>query len=63
METILHKFKDLRTEQKMGRLNRLPKGDSAMLNHLQTYLGRIKYTIGLPEIVIIIDQQEEYIAL
>ncbi|KAF3952354.1 hypothetical protein CMV_022082 [Castanea mollissima] len=51
-ETILHKFRDLRTEQKMGRLNRLPKRDSAMLkrqlSHLQTYLGGIKYMTGLP---------------
>ncbi len=66
-ETILHKFRDLRTEQKMGRLNRLPKRDSAMLkrqlSHLQTYLGGIKYMTGLPDIVIIVDQQEEYTAL
>ena len=51
----------------MGRLNRLPKRDSVMLkrqlSHLQTYLGGIKYMIGLPDIVIIIDQQEEYMAL
>jgi small subunit ribosomal protein S2 len=66
-ETILHKFRDLRMEQKMGRLNRLPKRDSAMLkrqlSHLQTYLGGIKYMTGLPDIVIIVDQQEEYTAL
>nr|YP_010399753.1 ribosomal protein S2 [Platycarya longipes]UQM88359.1 ribosomal protein S2 [Platycarya longipes]WKF53512.1 ribosomal protein S2 [Platycarya longipes] len=66
-ETILHKFRDLRTEQKIERLNRLPKRDSAMLkrqlSHLQTYLGGIKYMMGLPDIVIIVDQQEEYTAL
>ncbi|WJZ84544.1 hypothetical protein VitviT2T_004144 [Vitis vinifera] len=50
IETRLHKFKDLRTEQKMGRLNRLPKRDAVMLkrqlSHLQTYLGGIKYMTG-----------------
>ncbi|KAI3870343.1 hypothetical protein MKX03_003191 [Papaver bracteatum] len=66
-ETRLHKFRDLRAEQKKGRLNRLPKRDAAMLKrqlyHLQTYLGGIKYMTGLPDIVIIVDQQEEYTAL
>ncbi|KAG4154216.1 hypothetical protein ERO13_D03G044650v2, partial [Gossypium hirsutum] len=41
-ETRLHKFRDLRTEQKIGRLNRLPKKDATMLkrqlSRLQTYL-------------------------
>ncbi|KAI3668677.1 hypothetical protein L1987_88325 [Smallanthus sonchifolius] len=66
-ETRLHKFRDLRTEQKTGGLNRLPKRDAAMLkrqlSHLQTYLGGIKYMTGLPDIVIIVDQHEEYTAL
>ncbi|CAK9187557.1 unnamed protein product, partial [Ilex paraguariensis] len=66
-ETRLHKFRDLRTEQKTGRLNRLPKRDAAMLKrqlaHLQTYLGGIKYMTGLPDIVIIVEQHEEYTAL
>ncbi|BBN68782.1 hypothetical protein Prudu_574S000100, partial [Prunus dulcis] len=60
-------FRDLRTEQKTGRINRLPKRDAAVLKrqlfHLQTYLGGIKYMTGLPDIVIIVDQQEEYTAL
>ncbi|TYI01487.1 hypothetical protein ES332_A11G204200v1 [Gossypium tomentosum] len=60
-------FRDLRTEQKTGGLNRLPKRDAAMLkrqlSHLQTYLGGIKYMTRLPDIVIIVDQQEEYTAL
>lgn len=47
IETRLHKFGDLRTEQKTGRLNRLPKRDAAVLKrqlfHLQTDLGGIKY--------------------
>lgn len=66
-ETRLHKFRDLRTEQKTGGLNRLPKRDAAMLkrqlSHLQKYLGGIKYMTGLPDIVIIVDQHEEYTAL
>ncbi|KAK7233552.1 hypothetical protein RIF29_47441 [Crotalaria pallida] len=66
-ETRLHKLRDLRTEQKKGRLDRLPKRDAAMLkrqlSHLETYLGGIKYMAGLPDIVIIVDQQEEYTAL
>uniref|UniRef100_A0A2Z5TZR3 Small ribosomal subunit protein uS2c n=1 Tax=Neuwiedia zollingeri var. singapureana TaxID=1088843 RepID=A0A2Z5TZR3_9ASPA len=66
-ETRLQKFRDLRSEQKMGKLNRLPKRDAAMLKRklsiLQTYLGGIKYMTGLPDIVIILDQQEEYTAL
>nr|KJB17376.1 hypothetical protein B456_003G045700 [Gossypium raimondii] len=41
-ETRLHKFKDLRTEQKTGGLNRLPKKDATMLkrqlSRLHTYL-------------------------
>ncbi|KAH6777215.1 ATP synthase CF0 A subunit [Perilla frutescens var. frutescens] len=66
-ETRLHKFRDLRMEQKTGRLDRLPKRDAAVvkrqLSRLQTYLGGIKYMTGLPDIVIIIDQHEEYTAL
>nr|YP_010878442.1 ribosomal protein S2 [Aristolochia griffithii]WHE25534.1 ribosomal protein S2 [Aristolochia griffithii] len=64
-ETRLHKFRDLRAEA--GKLKRLPKRDAAMLkrqlSHLQTYLGGIKYMTELPDIVIIVDQQEEYTAL
>nr|YP_010210824.1 ribosomal protein S2 [Paraboea dictyoneura]UBD08708.1 ribosomal protein S2 [Paraboea dictyoneura] len=68
-ETRLHKFRHLRMEQKTGRLNRLPKRDAAMLKRqlyrLQTYLGGIgiKYMTGLPDVVIIVDQHEEYTAL
>lgn len=51
----------------MGKLNRLSKRDAAMLKRklstLQTYLGGIKYMTELPDIVIIVDQQEEYTAL
>ncbi|XLS74422.1 hypothetical protein HN51_031287 [Arachis hypogaea] len=66
-KTRLHKFRSLRTEQKTGRIHSLPKKDTAILKrqllHLETYLGGIKYMTGLPDIVIIIDQQEEYTAL
>ena len=58
---------DLRMEQKTGRLNRLSKRDAIMLkrqlSHLQIYLGGIKYMSRLPNIVIIVDQQEEYTVL
>nr|YP_010273595.1 ribosomal protein S2 [Dichondra micrantha]UKO32003.1 ribosomal protein S2 [Dichondra micrantha] len=66
-ETRLHKFRDLRMQQKMGVLNRLPKKDATMLKRqlarLQTYLGGIKYMSRLPDIVIIVDQHKEYTAL
>nr|YP_010513553.1 ribosomal protein S2 [Macropsychanthus marginatus]UXL85124.1 ribosomal protein S2 [Macropsychanthus marginatus] len=66
-ETKLHKFRDLRTQQKTGRLNSFPKGDAAILkrqlSHLETHLGGIKYMTRLPDIVIILHQQEEYTAL
>ncbi|TYH19299.1 hypothetical protein ES288_A05G341400v1 [Gossypium darwinii] len=58
---------DLRTEQKTGGLNRLPKRDATMLkrqlSRLQTYLGGIKYMTRLLDIVIIVDQQEKYTTL
>nr|NP_054377.1 ribosomal protein S2 [Epifagus virginiana]P27068.1 RecName: Full=Small ribosomal subunit protein uS2c; AltName: Full=Plastid 30S ribosomal protein S2 [Epifagus virginiana]AAA65851.1 ribosomal protein S2 [Epifagus virginiana]CAA43901.1 ribosomal protein S2 [Epifagus virginiana] len=66
-ETRLHKLRDLIMEQKAGRLNRLKKKDEAavkrQLARLQTYLGGIKYMTRLPDIVIIVDQHEEYKAL
>nr|YP_009501699.1 ribosomal protein S2 [Passiflora serratifolia]AXB38347.1 ribosomal protein S2 [Passiflora serratifolia] len=66
-EMRLQKFRDLRIDQKTGKLNRLPKSNVArlkrQLSHLQKYLGGIKYMTGLPDIVIIVDQQEEYTAL
>ncbi|KAJ4968324.1 hypothetical protein NE237_015025 [Protea cynaroides] len=48
-ETRLHKFRDLRAEQKAGRLNRLPKRDATMLkrqlSHLQSYIGWFLYLV------------------
>nr|YP_009630675.1 ribosomal protein S2 [Eriocaulon buergerianum]QBS14165.1 ribosomal protein S2 [Eriocaulon buergerianum]UVH66096.1 ribosomal protein S2 [Eriocaulon australe]UVH67880.1 ribosomal protein S2 [Eriocaulon australe] len=64
-ETRLYKFRNLRTEEKMG--NHLQNKDATMfkktLSTLQTYLDGIKYMTKLPDIVIIVDQQEEYTAL
>jgi len=51
----------------MGKLNSLPKRDAAMLKRqlstLQTYISGWNQRQGLPDIVIIVDQQEEYTAL
>nr|YP_009239329.1 ribosomal protein S2 [Monotropa hypopitys]AMM04616.1 ribosomal protein S2 [Monotropa hypopitys]ANP26267.1 ribosomal protein S2 [Monotropa hypopitys] len=63
----LYKFRDLKIKQKMGRLKQLNKRDVTRLKrqlaHLQEYLGGIKYMTRLPDIVIILDQHKEYIAL
>ncbi|KAI4998955.1 hypothetical protein ZWY2020_054819 [Hordeum vulgare] len=51
----------------MGKFHHLPKRDVAILKRklstLQRYLGGIKYMTRLPDIVIVLDQQKEYIAL
>nr|AYP35000.1 ribosomal protein S2 [Strelitzia reginae] len=64
-KTRLQKFRDLRAEQ--GKLNRLSKRDAAILKRelstLQKKFDGIKYMGGLPDIVIILDQQKEYRAL
>ncbi|CAI8602259.1 unnamed protein product [Vicia faba] len=43
VETRLREFRDLRMEQKIGKLNSLPKRDATMLkrqlSHLERYLG------------------------
>nr|ANS11008.1 ribosomal protein S2 [Euphronia guianensis] len=62
-EMRLKKFRDLRIEQKTGRLNRLAARLKRQLSRLNKYLGGIKYMTGLPDIVIILDQQEENKAL
>ncbi|XP_072061779.1 small ribosomal subunit protein uS2c isoform X2 [Arachis hypogaea] len=66
-EARLREFRDLRITQKTGRIKSLPKKDIAKfkrkLNHLETYLGGIKYMTRLPDIVIIVDQEKEYTAL
>ncbi|KAL2943800.1 30S ribosomal protein S2 chloroplastic [Bienertia sinuspersici] len=54
-------------EQKAGRLTLFPKRDAAVLkrqlSHLRRYLGGIKYMTGSLDIIIIIDQKEEYTTL
>nr|YP_009129769.1 ribosomal protein S2 [Vanilla planifolia]AID52207.1 ribosomal protein S2 [Vanilla planifolia]QII90213.1 ribosomal protein S2 [Vanilla planifolia] len=66
-EKRLQKFRNLRAEQKMGKFKRLPKRDVAKLKRklsiFQKYLGGVKYMTGLPDIVIFVDQKEEYTAL
>nr|YP_009138247.1 ribosomal protein S2 [Erodium chrysanthum]ACH47273.1 ribosomal protein S2 [Erodium chrysanthum]AIA81380.1 ribosomal protein S2 [Erodium chrysanthum] len=66
-QSMLRKFRDLRTQQKEGGLRRLPKRDAALLkrqlSHLQKYLGGVQYMTGLPQIVIVVDQQREFTAL
>uniref|UniRef100_A0A3B4AVJ5 Mitochondrial ribosomal protein S2 n=1 Tax=Periophthalmus magnuspinnatus TaxID=409849 RepID=A0A3B4AVJ5_9GOBI len=48
VETRLHKFRDLRTEQKTGRLNRLPKRDQEESTALRECM-----TLGIPTICLI----------
>uniref|UniRef100_A0A0E0EPX3 ATP synthase subunit a, chloroplastic n=3 Tax=Oryza TaxID=4527 RepID=A0A0E0EPX3_9ORYZ len=66
-KTRLSQFRDLRAEEKMEKFHHLPKRDVAILKRklstLQRYLGGIKYMTRLPDIVIVLDQQKEYIAL
>nr|YP_003933911.1 ribosomal protein S2 [Erodium texanum]ACH47274.1 ribosomal protein S2 [Erodium texanum]ADJ66310.1 ribosomal protein S2 [Erodium texanum] len=66
-ETMLRTFRDLRTYQNTGRLDRFPKRDAAILkrqlSHLQKYLDGVQYMTGLPDIVIVLDQQDGFTAL
>nr|YP_010291109.1 ribosomal protein S2 [Juncus compressus]YP_010291370.1 ribosomal protein S2 [Juncus tenuis]ULQ66699.1 ribosomal protein S2 [Juncus compressus]ULQ67033.1 ribosomal protein S2 [Juncus tenuis] len=63
----LFKLKHLKVLENKGRFHSVPKRDAAILKKklstLQKYLGGIKYMTNLPDIVIIIDQEKEYIAL
>nr|YP_007026120.1 ribosomal protein S2 [Apopellia endiviifolia]AFU88830.1 ribosomal protein S2 [Apopellia endiviifolia]WIA67713.1 ribosomal protein S2 [Apopellia endiviifolia]WKW94922.1 ribosomal protein S2 [Apopellia endiviifolia] len=67
IETRLQKFQDLENKKVTGTFDRLPKREAAnlerQLHQLQKYLGGIKYMTTLPDIVIIIDQQEEFTAI
>ncbi|CAN6462239.1 unnamed protein product [Victoria cruziana] len=51
MEMRLQKFRDLRVRAEMEQFSRLPKRDAAILkrqlSHFQTYLGGIKYMMGI----------------
>nr|ANP26270.1 ribosomal protein S2 [Monotropa uniflora]ASN78988.1 ribosomal protein S2 [Monotropa uniflora] len=68
-EKQLNKLRDLKIEQKGVKLKSLliPKRQSTKLRkqlvHLQTYFGGIIYMTRLPDIVIILDQHKDYIAL
>lgn len=62
-KTRLHKFRDLKRKQKTRRLRRLPTSLKRELSRLKRYLGGIQYMKRLPDIVIIVDQQQEYKAL
>ncbi|MQM08573.1 hypothetical protein Taro_041430 [Colocasia esculenta] len=56
-ETRLQKFRDLRAEQRMGKLNRLPKRDAANVEETIIHLANIS---GWDQIY---DRQEEYTSL
>nr|YP_009730968.1 ribosomal protein S2 [Epirixanthes elongata]YP_009730979.1 ribosomal protein S2 [Epirixanthes elongata]QBB73112.1 ribosomal protein S2 [Epirixanthes elongata]QBB73113.1 ribosomal protein S2 [Epirixanthes elongata] len=55
-ETRLQKFMDLRRTR---RFKRLPTRLNRELSRLKRYLGGIQYMTKLPDIVIIVDQQED----
>jgi len=61
------RLKDLRTMQKSGLFERLPKKEAAMkrkeLDRLEKYLGGIKEMRRLPDILLIVDQRREFNAV
>ncbi|WP_218082096.1 30S ribosomal protein S2 [Anthocerotibacter panamensis] len=61
------RLKDLRTMQKNGLFDRLPKKEAATrrkeLERLEKYLGGIKDMRRLPDILLIVDQRREYNAI
>eukprot|EP00850_Spirogloea_muscicola_P023829 SM000392S14718 [mRNA] locus=s392:4847:14461:+ [translate_table: standard] len=67
IETRLKKFKELEAKEVAGLFDRLPKKEAAVLKRqlaqLRKYLDGIKYMAGLPDIVLIVDQQQEYTAV
>nr|YP_010881243.1 ribosomal protein S2 [Fossombronia foveolata]WIA67196.1 ribosomal protein S2 [Fossombronia foveolata] len=67
IETRLQKFRDLENKQIAGVFDRIPKKEAAdlqrQLDQLRKYFSGIKYMTTLPDIVIIIDQQEELTAI
>jgi small subunit ribosomal protein S2 len=67
IETRLHRFQQLESKEMEGTLNQLPKKEAAVmkrqLNQLRKYLDGIRYMRDLPDLVIIVDQQQEYTAL
>jgi len=67
IETRLQKFEELEAKEISGELNQLPKKEAANLKRqliqLRKRLNGIKYMNSLPDIVIIIDQQQELTAI
>jgi small subunit ribosomal protein S2 len=67
IETRLTRFKQLEEKERAGTINQLPKKEAAIikrqLTQLRKYLDGIKYMTRLPDIVIIIDQQQEATAI
>jgi small subunit ribosomal protein S2 len=67
METRLSQFRDLRVEEKMGKFQHLQKRNVENLKRkfstFQRYIGGIKYMTIFLDIVMILVQQKEYIAL
>nr|YP_003934339.1 ribosomal protein S2 [Monsonia speciosa]ACH47278.1 ribosomal protein S2 [Monsonia speciosa]ADJ66474.1 ribosomal protein S2 [Monsonia speciosa] len=66
-EMKLRQLRDLRRAQKTGGFDRLRKRDAAIskrqLKQLQKYLGGVQYMTGLPDIVIVVEQQPAVTAL
>jgi len=62
----LYKLWLIKSLEKDGTLNSMPKRYAAILKKelstLETYLGGVKYMRKLPDIVVIIDQETDYIA-
>nr|YP_009033860.1 ribosomal protein S2 [Mesotaenium endlicherianum]AHZ11243.1 ribosomal protein S2 [Mesotaenium endlicherianum] len=67
MKTRLQRFRQLEFQEASGALQHLPKKEAAVrkrqLFQLRKYLDGMKYMTGLPDIVIILDQQQECTAL
>nr|YP_009258536.1 ribosomal protein S2 [Netrium digitus]ANI25537.1 ribosomal protein S2 [Netrium digitus] len=67
IETRLQRFEQLEIQESSGIFNQLPKKEAAVLKRqliqLRKSLNGIKYMTGLPDVVIIIDQQQEATAI
>jgi small subunit ribosomal protein S2 len=67
IRTRINKLKELEEFQSSGHFDRLPKKEVAsltrQLNKLQATLGGIKTMRGLPDVIFIVDQKRELIAI
>nr|ASN77476.1 Ribosomal protein S2 [Pedinophyceae sp. YPF-701] len=67
IRTSIQKLNTLEEQEKNGELNRLPKKEAALLRsqkeRLERNLGGLKNMKSLPDVVIIIGQQEEFTAV